>query len=72
MAGAMTIERMVYPLLVEVKHLFVKSLPNDLTIREKRLRVIALDVTCDQLLNMNLEEFNFRCARFDGESNSNT
>jgi len=63
MAGAMTIESMAYPLLVEVKHLFVKNLPDDLSIRDKRTRVEALDKACNELLDMNIQEFNFKCSR---------
>jgi hypothetical protein len=54
---------MVYPLLVEVKHLFVQKLPSDLSIREKRERVHALDMACNELLEMDVEQFNFRCYR---------
>ena len=58
-----TIEKFVYPLLVEVKHLFVQKLPDNLSIRDKRDRVRALDDACNELLDMDMQKFNFRCTQ---------
>jgi len=51
------IDGAIYPLLTEIKVLFVQFLNPNLTIKEKQSRIIALDKACSTVQKFNVERF---------------
>jgi hypothetical protein len=51
------IDGAMYPLLTEIKVLFIQYLNPELSIKEKQSRIIALDKACSTVQKFNPERF---------------
>ena len=51
------IQEAMYPILTEVKIMFLQYLSYGLTIQEKRIRIVALNKACETIQKFNLERF---------------
>jgi hypothetical protein len=47
----------IYPLLTEIKVLFIQFLNPELSIKDKQSRIIALDKACSTVQKFNVERF---------------
>ncbi len=51
------IESAIFPIIVELKCEFLKALPSNMSIRDRRDRMVSLDKAGDAVLNMPLARF---------------